>query len=168
MRSPSWRPADAAGLGASPASVALHHSRLHAAGIVDSSGRWPRARYRVRPARLNELGRSLDVLDRDADDVAPALVAPAGRELSGEEVRVLGGFFEADRLTTIPAQERKRLLVLRYLRDRCFPEDRGYPEKEVNQLLAVFHPDPPAVRRYLIDSGLMTRAAGIYRRAAAG
>jgi DNA-binding transcriptional ArsR family regulator len=151
---------------ASPASVAHHLGRLHAAGIVETSGRWPRALYGLRPERLNELGRSLDALEREADDLAQDVVPPSGRELSGEEVRVLGGFFEADRLTTIPAQERKRLLVLRYLRDRCFPEDRGYPEKEVNQLLAVFHPDPAALRRYLVDSGLMTRAAGVYRRAA--
>ena len=163
----------ARGVAASPASVAHHLGRLHAAGIVATSGRWPRARYRLRPERLNELGRSLDELEREADDreagaVAPGLIAPAGRELSGEEARVLGGFFDDDRLTTIPAQERKRLLVLRYLRDRCFPEGRGYPEKEVNQLLAVFHPDPAALRRYLVDSGLMTRAAGLYRRAGTG
>lgn len=148
-----------------PAAVAHHLARLHAAGIVESSGRWPRARYRLRPQRLNELGRSLDELEHEADDVAPAIRPPAGRELSGEESHVLAGFFEADRLLTIPAQARKRLLVLRYLRDRCFAEDRDYPEKEVNQLLAVFHPDPAALRRYLVDSGLMTRAAGIYRRA---
>ena len=154
-------------VGASPASVAHHLARLLAAGIVESSGRWPRARYRLRLERLNELGRSLDALDRTTDDGTVEVVAPRGRELSGEELRVLGGFFEADRLTTIPAQERKRLLVLRYLRDRCFPEDRGYPEKEVNQRLAVFHPDPAALRRYLVDSRLMTRAAGIYRRTVA-
>ena len=29
---------------------------------------------------------------------------------------------------TIPARERKRLVVLRYLRDRVFTEDRAYPE----------------------------------------
>jgi len=155
-------------IGASPAAVAHHLARLHSAGIVESSGRWPHARYRLRPKRLNELGRTLDELEREADDVPVGVAPPPGRELSGEELRVLGGFFEADRLTSIPAQERKRLLVLRYLRDRCFFEDREYPEKEVNQLLAVFHPDAASLRRYLVDAGLLTRAAGIYRRAAAG
>jgi DNA-binding HxlR family transcriptional regulator len=151
-------------LGVSASTVAHHLARLHAAGIVASSGRWPRARYRLRPQRLNELGRTLDAVEREADDVVPDIVPLAGRELSVEEARVLAGFFEADRLMTIPAQARKRAVVLRYLRDRSFPEDRGYPEKEVNQLLAIFHPDPASLRRYLVDSGLMTRAAGIYRR----
>jgi len=54
--------------------------------------------------------------------------------------------------------------VLVYLRDRCFPEDRVYPEKEVNQRLALFHPDVAALRRYMVDGGLMTRANGEYRR----
>jgi hypothetical protein len=57
------------------------------------------------------------------------------------------------------------LVVLRYLRDRSFTEDRAYPEKEVNQRLALFHPDVAALRRYMVDEGLMTRAAGEYRRA---
>lgn len=153
-------------LGSSPASVAHHLARLRQAGIVEVAGGWPQARFRLRTERLNELGRSLDELEHAADDSPPDVLAPGGRDLSGEEMRILGGYFAADRLTAIPAQERKRLVVLRYLRDRCFPDDREYPEKEVNQRLAVFHPDPASLRRYLVDSGLMTRAAGRYRRAA--
>ena len=65
---------------------------------------------------------------------------------------------------TIPAQRAKRLVILRYLRDRCFTEDRAYPEKEVNQRLAIFHPDVAALRRYMVDEGLMTRSGGEYRR----
>jgi DNA-binding transcriptional ArsR family regulator len=152
--------------GLSRATVDRHLRRLRTAGLVASSGRWPRTRYHLRPERLNELGRSLDELERAATDQVPDVVAPAGRELAPDEARVLGGFFEADRLTTIPAQHAKRQVVLRYLRDRCFAEDRDYPEKEVNQRLALFHPDPASLRRYMVDSGLMTRDAGTYRRAA--
>jgi hypothetical protein len=81
-----------------------------------------------------------------------------------EEARVLRGYFADDRLVAIPAQHAKRLVVLRYLRDRCFADDRAYPEQEVNQRLAHFHPDVAALRRYLVDEGLMTRAGGVYRR----
>jgi hypothetical protein len=45
-----------------------------------------------------------------------------------------------------------------------FTEDRGYPEKEVNQRLGLFHPDVASLRRYMVDGGLVTREAGVYRR----
>jgi hypothetical protein len=57
------------------------------------------------------------------------------------------------------------MVVIRYLRDRCFGEDRPYPEEEVNQRLALYHPDVASLRRYMVDAGLMTREAGEYRRA---
>ena len=86
------------------------------------------------------------------------------RRLTYEE-KVLRAFIRDDRLVSIPAQERKRLVILAYLRDRCFVEDRAYPEAEVNQRLALLHPDVAALRRGLVDAGLMTRAAGEYHRA---
>ncbi len=81
------------------------------------------------------------------------------------EAKALRAFFRDDRLVVIPARAKKRAVVLRYLLDRCFVEDRPYPEKEVNQRLAVFHPDVAALRRYLVDDGLVIREAGLYRRA---
>jgi hypothetical protein len=156
--------AERTGLGRSV--VARHLRRLGSAGIVEAAGRWPHEHVRFRPERLGELGRALDALERASGEEAPGLEAPSGRGLEADEARLLAGFFDGDRLTVIPAQASKRLVVLRYLRDRCFAEDRDYPEKEVNQRLAVFHPDAASLRRYLVDDGLMTRAAGIYRRAA--
>jgi hypothetical protein len=66
---------------------------------------------------------------------------------------------------SIPAQEKKREVVLRWLLERCFPMERDYPEREVNARLAEVHPDTAALRRYLVSSRLMTRADGVYRRA---
>jgi len=85
------------------------------------------------------------------------LVDPAAK-------RVIDAFFRDGRLLSIPARQGKRLFVLRELRERCFAEDRDYPEKEVNMRLALIHPDVAALRRYLIDSKLMSRSNGIYRR----
>ena len=85
------------------------------------------------------------------------------RKLSEEE-RVIRAFVRDGRLVSIPAKPRKRDLLLPYLLDLAFPEDRDYEEKEVNQRLALLHPDVAALRRYLVDSRLMTRSQGIYRR----
>lgn len=78
--------------------------------------------------------------------------------------RVIATFFRDGRLVSIPARQGKRLVILRELRERCFAEDRDYPEKEVNMRLALVHPDVAALRRYLVDANLMARSDGIYRR----
>jgi hypothetical protein len=100
------------------------------------------------------------------DQAAPVsdVLGADGRPLPPDEARVIHAFLRDDRLTSIPSQEKKRLIVIRYLRDRCFTEDRPYPEKEVNQRLALFHPDVATLRRAMVDEGLMTRESGLYRR----
>jgi hypothetical protein len=90
---------------------------------------------------------------------------PTGGAPDAFEAKVLRSFLREGRLVSIPAQEKKKQVVLRYLLDHCFPEDRAYPEREVNQRLALLHPDVAALRRYLVEFRLMTRAAGEYRRA---
>jgi hypothetical protein len=92
-------------------------------------------------------------------------MAAEARKLTELE-KVIRAFVKDGRLVSIPAKPGKRELLLPWLLDRCFPEDRDYEEKEVNQRLALMYPDVSALRRYLIDAGLMTRDQGIYRRAA--
>ena len=93
----------------------------------------------------------------------PTADEPGRRRLTERE-KVVRAFLRDDRLVSIPAKPRKRDLLLPMILDRCFPEDRDYEEKEVNMRLALLHPDVAALRRYLVDGGLMTREAGIYRR----
>ena len=121
------------------------------------------ARYALRVDVVHALGRRLAAIEDDAGSVSD-VSGPDGAPLPAAEARVIHGFFRDDRLTTIPSQAKKRLVVIRYLRDRCFSEDRPYPEKEVNQRLALFHPDVATLRRAMVDEGLMTREAGVYRR----
>jgi hypothetical protein len=80
--------------------------------------------------------------------------------------RALRAFVRDGRLESIPARERKRRVILRWLLDACFREDRAYPESEVNLLLALRHRDVAALRRYLVDLGWLTRSGGEYHRAA--
>jgi hypothetical protein len=80
------------------------------------------------------------------------------------DARVIRAFIRDGRLTTIPSRERRRQVIYRYLRDQVFTEDRAYPEREVNQLLALFHADVATIRRGMVDAGLVTRRDGEYRR----
>jgi len=83
--------------------------------------------------------------------------------LPARPARVLRAFLADGRLERIPAQDKKRQVILRLLAEADFEPDRGYPEKEVNQRLALRHPDVAALRRYLVDSRYMERPAGVYR-----
>jgi DNA-binding transcriptional ArsR family regulator len=147
-----------------PGTVVHHLKRLSAAGLVEARPRRPYVEYSLKVERLQSVGRMLDEMER-ASEERESLPGPDGEALPAFEAKVLRSFMVDGRLGSIPAQEKKRLVVLAYLRDRCFSEDRAYPEKEVNQALALFNPDVAALRRYMIDAKLMTREAGVYRRA---
>ncbi|MEO5963973.1 MAG: DUF2087 domain-containing protein [Candidatus Limnocylindrales bacterium] len=158
-------------------SIRRHLDVLVAAGLVEPRPDAP-GQFTARLDRVGELGRALAALDADA---AGRPVTPGGEwphdgepladtlerlALTPDEGRILRAFLVDGRLTSIPVQGRKRDVVLRLLLERVFTEDRAYPEKEVNQRLALFHPDVAALRRYLVDGRYANRAAGLYTRSA--
>jgi hypothetical protein len=77
-----------------------------------------------------------------------------------EDVRkVLKNFLNADgTLKQIPPMGNKLLIILNFIVD-AFAFDTNYTEKEVNSILRRFHVDTAALRRYLVDHGLMARAS---------
>ena len=152
---------------------------LAQAGLVEARAEPPGA-WAARPDRIGELGRGLAALRREAEasgaveppggawphDGEPLADTLARLALTPDEAKTLRSFLVDGRLVSIPAQPKRRDVVLRFLLERVFTEDRDYPEKEVNQRLAVFHPDVASLRRYLVDERYLTRDAGPYRRRA--
>ena len=129
--------------------VALAARRLSRAGLVHRDGH----ALALHAERFGAAAR------------AAAEAAPAPEPLSDDpaEDAVLSAFVRDGRLVSVPAQRTKRLVVLHHL-VRVFEPGVRYPEREVNALLAVWHADVAALRRYLVDEGLLTREAGIYWR----
>lgn len=80
------------------------------------------------------------------------------REEEPHDVRkVLKNYLNADgSLKQIPSQDSKLLILLNFIVD-AFAFDTNYTEKEVNTVLRRFHVDTAALRRYLVDHGLMAR-----------
>ena len=84
-----------------------------------------------------------------------AYVPPENKQ---EDVRkVLKNYLNADgSLKQIPPRGNKLLIILNFIVD-AFAFDTDYTEKEVNTILRRFHLDTAALRRYLVDNGLMAR-----------
>jgi excisionase family DNA binding protein len=76
--------------------------------------------------------------------------------------RVVKSFFSDGKLTSIPAQRSKRLLILKHLVAKLDPA-RVYSEKEINVFLGQFHSDVCTLRREFIMNKLMVRKAGKYK-----
>ncbi|WP_181275399.1 DUF2087 domain-containing protein [Brevibacterium oceani] len=73
--------------------------------------------------------------------------------------KTLRTFMPAGRITAIPTK-RRALVVLLIEVLHAFEPDRTYTEKDVNMILADFHPDFALLRRELIDYRLLERNSG--------
>jgi hypothetical protein len=122
-------------------------SRLVAADLITNDiGRW-----RVRFDELQLQAREA-AAERAAEDPGP--------DGAGDVVR---RFFKHGRLTSIPAVHSKRRAVLDHL-VQIFEPGHVYPEVEVNERLLAFHEDYAALRRYMVEDGLLDRSDGKYWR----
>jgi len=100
------------------------------------------------------------------DAARAALSRPGSDEhvaLPAEQRRVMSAFVVDGRITQIPASRGKRLVVLDWLA-QDFELGRRYSEPAVNLIIGQRHPDTAALRRYLVDEGLLDREAGEYWR----
>jgi hypothetical protein len=77
--------------------------------------------------------------------------------------KVLRTYLSDGRLRLMPRAGAKRRIVLDYLATQFEPGVR-YSEAQVNAVLRVYHDDFAALRRYLIDEGLLSRENGLYWR----
>jgi biotin operon repressor len=145
----------ATAIGLAPATVSHHLGRLRQAGLVDATHEQYYTIYRFRQQPL------LDALQALATQ--PAGPAAVAEDLARYDQKVLGDFLVDGKLKTIPAQRKKRDVILRYLVQQ-FEPGRRYSEKEVNQLLVTYHDDVATLRRELIMARLLERQSGIYWR----
>jgi len=66
-------------------------------------------------------------------------------------------FFRANgTLISIPVKSQKKIAVLRHIVAELSP-DTKYPEKQLNEIIARFHPDTAALRRHMIEYGILER-----------
>jgi hypothetical protein len=129
--------------------VAEAVGKLRAAGLITDDLRLNEESLRTVAARLPSPEGAAEVVTRGP--------------WSDVERDILGRFFSGTRLTSIPTAKNKRLIILERLAQEFEPGLR-YQERDVNFTLQLFHADYAALRRYLVDEGLLTRAEGVYWR----
>ena len=141
-------------LGLTPATISFHLKKLTDAGAVTSY----RNQYYVMYALRKEIFqcRILDIIQEKSDEAA----IQAQRD---EEYRqkVINSFFVYGKLKSIPAQRKKKRIILEEIA-RSFEPGRVYTEREVNIIIADFHDDFCTIRRDMISEKLMERENGKY------
>ncbi|MGB3329585.1 MAG: metalloregulator ArsR/SmtB family transcription factor [Thermomicrobiales bacterium] len=153
----------AAQLDLSAPTISHHMKKLTESGIVsmetDAQRHWYRlnadlllASKRVPLTSAPARGESEDASTQDED--------------ARFRAKVIRDFFDGERLKEIPAQRKRRVIVLQHILTR-FEPDRAYPEREVNDLLRPIHEDVATLRRELVDYGYLLRDRGIYQMARA-
>jgi ArsR family transcriptional regulator len=144
-------------LGLSSATVSHHLSKLSGAGLLRSE----------RDQYYQTYSLSGDLSSRTLGELI--LMPQSGLAAQVEEdayrQKVLSTFVRRGRLAGIPAQHKKRRIILEKLVQE-FEPDRTYTEREVNQILVDWHDDVAALRRGLIEHRLMQRDSDLYWRVA--
>ncbi|GAA5198710.1 hypothetical protein GCM10023346_36610 [Arthrobacter gyeryongensis] len=121
----------------SPAKLERALTLLHQAGLVEAVETEGSARYRIREHAFRDALASL----------SPA-PSPSGVER----------FLTPDgRIDRYPAREADRLKVLAWVATRVLETSERVAERELNERLAGFTGDVPMLRRYLVDSGIVSR-----------
>jgi DNA-binding HxlR family transcriptional regulator len=139
-----------------PSTVSFHLRKLEQAGLVSCR---KEQYYQV-------ISANVAILDTTLRDIVSAV--PEGRELQDgriEEYRskVLSTFFKHGKLDKLPAQQKKRLIVLEQFALRFEPEVH-YSEQEVTELISPLFTDYCTIRRLLVDEKLILREGATYWR----
>lgn len=138
----------AAGLSLTPATVCYHLKKLESVGLVSS--------HRTQFYQIYTLNRAL--LDLP---LAAFLTKPEPDADKVYRDKVCQSFFSGGRLTRIPAQLKKREIVLGKIAE-AFAADRSYTESEVNEILTRYHEDYCTLRREMIACGFLKREHETY------
>jgi DNA-binding transcriptional ArsR family regulator len=140
----------AEGLGTRPAALLRHLDYLEQTGLVSVTETTAGEVYRLNARHLERMARQVLAGSR------PAIEVPQG-SLEDEERKIVRNYTRPDgSLKLIPLQAKKLLAILHHLAP-VFERGRQYSEKQVNEILAGYHKDTAALRRALVDHGLLAR-----------
>ncbi len=142
----------AAILNLSAATVSHHLRKLVEAGLIAASAEGYYNVYSLRADALREMSKRL-LSTETLQETARVL------DLGSYDRKVLRDYLEDGRLKSIPAQHKKRVVILRYILQE-FEPGRRYAESEVNEIISRFYEDYATIRREFIERRMMDREGG--------
>lgn len=137
-----------------PATVSFHLKKLEDAGLVTARKDQYYTMYSLCHSPLVE-----GILQSIEEDASRLDIQKSRDEQYRQ--KVLDAFMEYGKLKTIPAQRKKKRMILEEMA-KSFEVGKTYTEKEVNLIIADYHDDFCTLRREMIDEGLMRRENGCY------
>lgn len=148
-------------LGVAPATVTHHAAKLREAGLIRERREKNTVFFSLNHDLFrNHAAAAVEFIYKNAKLAGGAAMADDKNQRLKESV--LKNFFTAEgRLRHIPAQLKKKLIVLEQLASRL---DRGrrYTEQEINEFLLQYHEDYATLRREMIMHQFMFREKEIY------
>ncbi len=143
-------------LGLTPATISFHLKKLEDANAVTSYKEQYYTMYTLKKEVF--MTSIIDIIKEESDE--------AREQQEREEAyrqKVITSFFEYGKLKTIPAQRKKKLIILEEIL-KNFEEDRIYTEQEVNETIQKYHEDYCTLRRDMISEKMMKREGTNYQR----
>ncbi len=139
-----------------PSTISFHLKKLEQAGLVRSR----KEQYYV-VVEVNEA--IFDTTLRQLVAASPTCKKEQEQRIEEYRRKVLDIFFRHGKLEKLPAQHKKRLIVLETFA-ALFEPQRRYHETEVTGLIMPLYDDYCTIRRLLVDVGLVLREGATYWR----
>jgi DNA-binding HxlR family transcriptional regulator len=134
--------------------VSFHLKKLEAAKLVSKV----KEQYYV---MYHADGGALELTLRELIAVNDIETTIQEERLQQYRTKVIRTFFARGKLVKLPAQQKKRRIVLEEFARR-FEAGQTYSEQEVNTIIAAGYDDYCTIRRELVDMGTFKRAEGQY------
>lgn len=138
-----------------PSTISHHAGKLVKAGLVSIAKEQQTVIYSIADSAINKTIKELIMIQVDS------AIVDGRKDVYGKSV--LNHFIEFGRLKNIPAQRKKRRIILQQILEE-FEHGKKYSELEVNEILKNWHDDYCYLRREMISEDLLGREKGVYWR----
>ncbi|MGG4392782.1 metalloregulator ArsR/SmtB family transcription factor [Paenibacillus thiaminolyticus] len=149
-------------LGVTPATITHHAAKLREAALINERRDKNTIYFSLNDYFMKtNATATFDFIYRQAAQKEDSLMQDP-EALQKYQQSVINNFFTADgRLKTIPAQLKKKLIVLEHLVSRL-EHRRKYTEPEINAFIRSYHDDFATLRREFVMQHFMYRENSIY------